>query len=450
MCRVQSLAAAMLLASAGLPGPAGALPEVPPPLELPPRLDLDRALALVRERGLDLLVAEAAVHGAEGDLAAAGAIPNPTLGLGYGRSFLTGRCTNEVGAEVACPSYPPAYSASLSDGGAVFDSLTGKRGLRTRVAREALAAARLSRDDALRSLAAQVEQRFVEAVLGTQSLQFAREVAAAQARTVELTQARYDAGAISEADLARVQTARLEADQAVDRAQADLRTARVALAFLLGVRGPVPDFEVVPGELGRSTAPARLAAETRESLIARALQSRPDVLAARRQTERARAAVDLARRLRFPDVTLSASYAQEGNTPTAVTPPTWSVGVSVPLPIFYRQRGEIEKAEADRLTQSLTVAKAEGTAVSDVESAWAAYEASRALVQRMEKGGLLERSRTAFDLVTIQYRKGAASLLDLLDAQRTWIATRLEYLQDMAGYWQAIFRLEQATGASLR
>jgi outer membrane protein, heavy metal efflux system len=150
-----------------------------------------------------------------------------------------------------------------------------------------------------------------------------------------------------------------------------------------------------------------------------------------------------------PDVSLSLGYAQQGTTNQAVTPPTWTLGLSLPLPIFYQQQGEVRRAEADRRTQALALAKTEASVVSDVEQAWSAYTSSRALLERME-GGLLERARTARDLVTIQYQKGAAGLLDLLDAQRTFIAIRVEYLQQLAGYWNAVFRLEQAAGMVLR
>ncbi len=327
--------------------------------------------------------------------------------------------------------------------------VTGKRGLRVDVARRALEAARLSRDDALRSLEGQLEQQFVALVLARDTLAFAREVAEAQARTQALSEARLEAGAISEADLARIETSRLEADQQVDAAAAGLRGAQVALAYLLGVRGPVPDFDVDPGPLERSTPPPGLAAQTRATLVRAALDRRPDVAAARRQEEGARASLDLARRERIPDVSLSVGYAQQGTTNQALLPPTWTVGISLPLPVLSWQQGEVARAEATLAGQSLARAKAESTAVSDVESAWAALEASRSMLARME-GRLLDRSRRAFDLVTVQYDKGAASLLDLLDARRTWIGVRLEYLGDLAAYWQAIFRLEQAAGVTLR
>jgi cobalt-zinc-cadmium efflux system outer membrane protein len=438
------LAALLILLAAG-----ARAADVPAPPAIPERLDLAGALRLVRERGLDVLAAEAAVRGAEGDLAAARAVANPTLSGSYGRSFPRG-CADAAGAPVPCGALPPALGAGLSDNAALFDALSGKRGLRGDAATAALGAARLSRDDALRNLEAQVKAQFVAVLLAEGTLDFAGEVAEAQARTLQLSRARFDEGAISEADLARIETAKLEADQAQDQARAGFRAAQVALAFLLGVRGPVPDFRAIPEELQSSAVPRGLAAETRDSLLARALQGRPDVLAARRQLERADAAAALARRQRVPDVSLSVNYAQQGTNAQAVSPPTWTVGLSLPLPVFNLHAGEIARVEADLSTQRLALAKAEASAVSDVESAWATYTQARALVARMEGGGLLERARTARDLVTIQYQKGAASLLDLLDAQRTFIAVRLEYLQDLAAYWQAIFRLEQAAGVTLR
>jgi cobalt-zinc-cadmium efflux system outer membrane protein len=440
------LAASIVLAPVQ---PARPATDLPASTELPSLLDLETALRLLHERGLDLLAAEAAVAGAEGDLAAAGAVANPTLGGTYGRSHYARACT-DAGATVPCPALAnPALSASLSDNAALSDALTGKRGLRQDVARSALAAARKGRDDAVRNLVAQVKTQFVAVVLARDAVAFAVEVAAAQARAVELSQARYQAGAISEADLARIETARLEADQAVDQAKAAWREAQVGLAFLLGVRGPVPEFDVVAGDLARASPPPALVAATRQGLLQQAFASRADVVAAQRQQERAEAALALARRQRIPDVSLSVAYAQQGLDNQAVAPPTWTLGLSVPLPIFHRQGGEIQRAEADLRTQRIALARAQATAVSDVETAWAGLQAARALTARME-GGLLERSKRALDLVTFQYQKGATTLLDLLDARRTWIATRLEYLQDVAAYWQAVFRLEQAAGVELR
>jgi cobalt-zinc-cadmium efflux system outer membrane protein len=65
------------------------------------------------------------------------------------------------------------------------------------------------------------------------------------------------------------------------------------------------------------------------------------------------------------------------------------------------------------------------------------------------QGHLLERAARARDLVRLQYEKGAASLFELLDAQRTFLGTQNEYLQTLNDYWIAVFQLEQATGLEL-
>lgn len=416
---------------------------------LPPRLTLADATRIFRERGLDLLIADAAVASAEGDLRAAGAVANPQLSAQYGRSKTYGTCTDALGNPAPCGSVSEAlYGIGISDSAAAFDALTGKRGLRVAAARAALEAARASRADAERTIGSQVKQAVAQVALAQESLRFSREVAESQARALELTRTREAAGAISEADVARVEVAKLEADQAVDTAAQGVRDARSALAFLLGVRGEAPEFEVDAPELARSREPAALAGATVAALLARAVERRPDLKAARLEQERARSALALARRQRIPDVTLSLDYTQQGTTNQAITPPTLTLGVSLALPIFYQQQGEIQRAQADVSTQSLQATKLEAQVASDVATALSAYLASGALVRRME-GALLARAERARDLVRVQYEKGAASLLDLLDAQRTFVATRVEYLQDLEGYWTAIFKLEAAVGEEL-
>ena len=81
------------------------------------------------------------------------------------------------------------------------------------------------------------------------------------------------------------------------------------------------------------------------------------------------------------------------------------------------------------------------------ESALAELES---IVERMEGGGLLSRAKFARDNTEIQYRAGKVALIDFLDASRTYIATTVEYLQDLTNYWTAVYQLEQAVGTELR
>lgn len=415
------------------PAAAGSGAALPRPLTLP------MALELFRRRGFDLLVAEAAVRSAEGDLAIAGAVPNPALSASAGKNF---DCASSQDCRVV------SYSVGLTDNAALSDLVSGKRGLRRDVASAALSAARHARDDARRTLELQVKQAFTQVLLQEALVRAAAETRDSTGRTRELGEHRFALGASNEGDLARTQVAALEAEQALDTAEQNLIAAKAALAFLLGDRTGAAEVEVVPAALDFAE-PVGLAGASREALLAEALRSRADVLAQRQQAQRAEAALALARRNRLPDVALSATYSANGFGDTNISPPSAAVGLSLPLPLFYRQQGEIAKAEADLAAQRALLEKAEAQVVSDVATAWAQLGGARKLVLRMQPG-LLERAQKARDIVQVQHEKGAATLLDLLDAQRTYTATRVEYAQDLAAYWGAVAALEQATGKELR
>jgi outer membrane protein, heavy metal efflux system len=420
---------------------ARAQPPEQSPLVLPDTVTLDDALKIFRQRGLDLLIADAQVAGAEGDVKIAGAVPNPNWSLFGSYSFNLG------GAPIM--ESPWGVTAGLGDSNAIEDSLSGKRWLRLKVARAALAAARLTRADAQRTLELAVKSAYISAVQARDNLDFALQVQTGGNQIFQLNQTRYNAGAISEADLAKVETMKLEADQAVDSAEQALRAAKVQLAFLLGVRGRVPDSKV-DQDLPKFFVPSPLASATADSLMNEAIDRRPDLKALKLQRERALASIALAKRNRFPDLSLNVGYSQQaGNDVNAAQPPTASLGIIGTFPLFYFQQGEIKKAEADYRTQELQLAKTQAQLVADVEGAFNAFVSSRKLVERMERR-LLDRSKRARDLVSLQYQKGAASLLEYLDAQRTFIANNVEYLQDLTNYWTAVYQLEAAIGVDLR
>jgi cobalt-zinc-cadmium efflux system outer membrane protein len=224
---------------------------------------------------------------------------------------------------------------------------------------------------------------------------------------------------------------------------------RASVAFLLGVRGTVTPFQADPTILKYSTPP-KLASTSQEGLLKLAMENRPDVRIAGIQIERSEAAIDLARRNRWPDIALSLQYSQIGTGNAALSPPTVTFGVSLPLPLFYNQRGEIKRAEADYSASTIFKKKAESQVVSDVLQAWASFETSKITVERMETGGLLESAKKARDITQIQYRAGATTLLDYLDATRTYIGTNVEYVNDRLAYWTAVFQLESAVGVELR
>jgi len=410
-----------------------AAPPLPSPLTLP------EALRIFRERGFDLLIAAAGVDSAQGDLESASAIANPQLSGSLGHSFNYD--------PTQCPGCSALQeSFGLSDQGALFDLLVNKRGLRKDAARAALEAAKLGRADAQRTLEFQLKQQFLLAALATEQARFARDLQESTAKTRELMERRFSAGAISEADLAKTQVAELEAMQQLDQAQTQLAAARAAVAFLLGAQEPATQLELDTSALQYRPGAAL---GTFAALYQAALESRPDLKVLDQQVQRAESALALARRQRFPEIQLSATYSQEGSGQNAIQPPTLTFAAQAGLPIFYQQQGEIRKAEADLRTQALQRGKTRALVAQDVSQAFAAWQGGQKLVERMQ-GRILERAKVARDLIRIQYEKGAASLLELLDAERTYIAVHNEYVQDLSLYWTAVAQLEQAVGKELR
>src|SRR5580698_1209512 len=241
---------------------------------IPPALSLDQALALFRQHGFDLIIADAQVESAGGDVTAAGAIPNPTASGGFYHSFFDDHAYDSHNG----------WSVGLADSNAIEDTLSGKRHLRTRVAEAALAAARMQRVDAQRTLELQVKQAYFATLAATAALEFARQVAVTADDTFQLNQVRYRSGAISEVDLSKTETAKLEADQAVDSGLSALRQSKVALALLLGQRRGFTDFAVDRAQL-RFAVPAGLKDVTAQTMIDRALQARSDLRALTAQRE---------------------------------------------------------------------------------------------------------------------------------------------------------------------
>jgi cobalt-zinc-cadmium efflux system outer membrane protein len=433
---------------------------VPPGTELPQALTLDEALHIFRKRGLDLLIADAAMRSAEGGVQIAGAVPNPVFNANVGNAFTYS--TNKASlasclqAGAVCTAW--VNSLGLSDSAAIEDSLSGKRALRLDVARNALAAAKLSRRDAERTIALQVKTAYAQLVQAVLTFKFTKDIAETQVTTLKKFQERYKKGAISEGDLQRIEVQKLEADQATNQADQAVRQARVGLAFLLGVRGTVPDFDIDIKVLDYSV-PAGLRDANEVELLRAAFDHRPDLIGAGYLMQQAEAQLRLAKRQQFPDITFNLTYAFGGfggfSTNGPVGPQVLTFGLSLPIPVFYNLAGEIRQAQAAYDSNGLQRAKTTAQVVNDVSTGLAAFRTTKTLVERMEGprrdgGGLLQSARGAFEIVALQYDKGAASLTDYLDALRTYIATKTEYFGDLANYWTAVYQLEAAVAKELR
>ncbi|WP_146651240.1 TolC family protein [Labilithrix luteola] len=423
------------------PGSRSILNEQAP---IPPgaqHLPLSEAVKVARSRAFDVLLAATDVKAAEGDVRAAGPLPNPTLSAYVGRVF--NYSPNVPGCE-GCSHY--AYFAELSDQGLIEGAISRKRALRKEVAKYALTAARLGKTDAERIVIAQAKIQYMQAAAAQVQVEFTRDVAASLERSVEINRVRYPR-VIDEGQLARVEQEAMRAEQDVERARRAYRQEQIDLAVLLGMQGPVPEL-AVDRDVLRFRVPEVLQSPDNGNLLQIALENRPDRKQAIARESGGEAAVTLAKRSRIPDISLLLQYQQAGTGQSAVQPPTLSVGAALPLPVFYQQQGEIGRAEAEREAASVARKRVETTVAAEIASAHNAFVTARAIVERYESS-LLERAKRAREITQVQYNAGSATLTDLLDAQRSWVQVNSDYNAELVNYWAAVFMLEQAIGKEL-
>jgi cobalt-zinc-cadmium efflux system outer membrane protein len=185
-----------------------------------------------------------------------------------------------------------------------------------------------------------------------------------------------------------------------------------------------------------------------ELLGARAGDRRADLRAARATAEAARGALGVAEAEAVPDVTVGLAYSRSRAVAVGDNPASLGVTLSVPLPLFNRNQGAIRRArvEADRAARAADALEAR--IGQEVAGAAARYRAAAEKVARYD-GGALQRADHALQVGEETWLAGDRSLLEYLEAERTWIELRGDYLDTLFELRQAEFDLERAVGGPL-
>jgi len=308
-----------------------------------------------------------------------------------------------------------------------------KRQHRLQAAKDATAVTEAQIADSEQSTVENAAQQFIAALLAKANLEFATRLLDSYLHTVGIGQEQYKAGGMSKADLLKIQVQTLQF-------QTDVNAARIAKVQALGSLRQLMGFDSVPrdfdvaGDLAYQPLALRV-----EDMQSRALQLRPDLLAARRSIEAAQSQIGLAKANAKQDLTFTFDYSHVNASNNG------SFFFSIPLPIFNRNQGEVARTYY-ALTQTQFLEKAaEQAVITDVKNAYEALLNSEEVVQLYQKG-YLEQAQQSLDITQFSYQHGAASLLDFLDAERSYRSTELSYRQALATYMTALEQLRQAVG----
>ena len=308
-----------------------------------------------------------------------------------------------------------------------------KRPRRLEAARDQTAVTGAQVADAERTLAFSVGQQFVSVLLAESTLQFALQALQSFQQTVDIGEAQFKAGAISEGDYLKIKLQLLQFQTDVSSARLARVQTLVSLRELLGYNAVPADYDVI-GDLAYQPLKANM-----EDLQMKAVDLRPDLRAAKFGITAAQSQILLAKANAKVNVNGTFLYTHVSGDNTA------SMFVNFALPIFNRNQGEIART-GYALTQAQELQQFASDAVlSDVANAYEAVRSNDEVVQ-LYTSGYLKQAQDSRDISEYAYNRGAASLLDFLDAERSYRSVQLAYRQALGSYMTALEQLKGAVG----
>jgi outer membrane protein, heavy metal efflux system len=308
-----------------------------------------------------------------------------------------------------------------------------KRQNRLRAAQDQTAVTRAQVTDAERTLAFNVGQQFISVLLAESTLRFALQDLGSFQQTVDIGEAQYKSGYISEGDYLKIKLQLLQFQTDVSSARLARVQALVDLRTMLGYDAVPANYDVV-GELAYLPVPAKL-----EDLQTKALQDRPDYRAAALGTTAAQSQISLAKANAKVDVNGEVLYSHVSDQSSA------SFFVNFPIAVFNRNQGEIARTQYALTQAQETQASTSDIVLSDVNDAYEALRSNDEIVH-LYTSGYLQEAQDSRDISEYAYKRGAASLLDFLDAERSYRAVQLAYRQALSSYMTALEQLKEAVG----
>src|SRR5438093_1660646 len=367
-------------------------------------LTLSRVVSLYIERNLELQAERYRLERTRADAIAARMRPNPGLSV--------------MGENLRVSGPVPAsrlYELSAT----YFETieLGGKRKLREQVAAGTISAAEARFADAMRKGIAEVKRLYFQAVLARRDIEVATENRQMFQQLVQFNLARFQEGAIPEADLIKVRLERIKFDSALKQAELRERQAMFQLAERL-------EDDAVAKQDVAASLDLSLFSLNLDSLLEIALRERPDVQAGAREMADARERLALEEARAKPDITSFVGYKRLASDNTVM------FGVSIPLKVRDRNQAGIARAQADGKAAAALLEVAKSHTVEEVSAAYTAFQTAREQVQTF-RDELLNQADESRSIALVAYQEGATPLLSVLEAQRTRADVRQQYFRTL-------------------
>ena len=317
-----------------------------------------------------------------------------------------------------------------------------ERGARIRRADAGVRAADAAFAAAGRQVAVDAAHAFFRQALAQASVAAAEETRAGLKNLVAYNESRVREGAAPGVDLIR---AKVELDRAatdVVFAEVDLARSRAELWAFLGNEGSMPaSFHLtIP-----SASPAGISLPPAQDLVKEALERRPDLIRARARVAEAAADVAYQRKVVVRQVDATFGFKNQSGDPTLAANNSLIAGLSVSLPLFNRNQGEIQRASGEWRAERQDLAWTERTATAEVNGI---YDAACRLAAQVDalQTSFLTNAEEANRITFSAYQEGGATLLQVFDASRSLAQARLTFYRALLAERQARFDLALAAG----
>jgi cobalt-zinc-cadmium efflux system outer membrane protein len=416
----RSVSRILLLTALACLAPGVARAQAPPAV----KVDLDQAIQLALQHNHSLLAARTGILQSQAEEITAAIRPNPVFT--YDDLFI--------------PITPNDFNSTTLNQVTEFDlsaAFTWERGhkrdARIEAAKDTTTVTRSQVFDNERTLTFNVAQQFVNALLAKSTLDFARQDLDSFQKTVDISESEYKAGAISEGDYLKIKLQLLQFQTDVSSAQLALVQAMAGLRQFLGYNA-VPENYEVAGDL--AYAPVHM---NQQDLELMAMQHRPDLLAARQGVTSANSQYKLARANGKRDLITAFTYTHVSGINSAGFTGT------IEIPVWDRNQGEIARTNYAINGAQESEKAAEDQVMTDVINAYGGFQ-SADQVAGLYESGYLKQAQDSRDISEYAYKRGAASLLDFLDAERSYRSTQLAYRQALANYMLAVEQMREAVG----
>lgn len=407
------------------PAPEAASPPAQPPAIDEPTgaLTLRQALALALARSPELAVFSWDVRIGEARVLQAGLRPNPEAGVEVENVLGTGDFRGAREAET---------TLQLSQ----LIELGGKRAARVNTATLSRDLAGWNYETARLDVFTRTAEAFVEVLSLQQRLALAEETVRLAEQALDAVSRRVEAARTFAVEKTKAEVALASVRIERDQTQRALDAARQRLTSNWG--NTQPRFEQVQGDLEQLAAIPEL-----EQLQER-LRQNPQLARWATEILQREAALKLEKSRRVPDVTVGGGYRRlSGPDDNAFV-----AAVSIPLPLFNRNQGNIREAEY-RLAQAQDEQRAAELQVTTaLGQAWQRLAAAQAEVAAI-KENVLPGAQQAFETMSQYYTEGRLSYLEVLDTQRTLFAARSQYYRALSDFHQAVLGIERLIGEPL-